>query len=194
MKKTIIAIVVMATLFATAYAATRSFTDVSTTDWFYNDVMNMADWNVIQGYPDGTFGPANNVNRAELSAMWNRYDTHVADKINQAVTNISLPSSTTSTQTSTELENMKVTIGNLYLALATTQVSLSANDFQAQFNNARFNDLGSSYPVNCSAFDLSKNLAKAYIARARDFTTVSTTEENNIVSGIDNYKNLCNSL
>jgi hypothetical protein len=60
-----------------AFAVTKTFSDVSTSDWFHDDVMNMVDWGVIEGYPDGTFGPANNVNRAELSAMWNRYDNRV---------------------------------------------------------------------------------------------------------------------
>ncbi len=61
----------------TAIAANITFSDVSTSDWFHNDVMNMVEWEVIQGHPDGTFKPADNVNRAELSAMWNRYDSRV---------------------------------------------------------------------------------------------------------------------
>jgi len=51
-----------------------SFPDVKSTDWFYKDVMNMVEWGVIKGNDDGTFKPQANVNRAELSAMWNRYD------------------------------------------------------------------------------------------------------------------------
>ena len=56
-----------------------SFPDVDSTDWFYDDVMSMVDWGVIQGNDDGTFKPENNVNRAELSAMWNRYDERVQE-------------------------------------------------------------------------------------------------------------------
>lgn len=55
----------------------KTFPDVSPTDWFYNDVNNMVAWDVIRGNDDGTFKPSANVNRAELSAMWNRYDQRV---------------------------------------------------------------------------------------------------------------------
>lgn len=61
------------------YAVKRSFPDVNQSDWFYNDVMSMVEWNVIQGNADGTFAPARNVNRAELSAMWNRYESHLKE-------------------------------------------------------------------------------------------------------------------
>ena len=54
-----------------------NFPDVKSTDWFYNDVNNMVDWGAIQGNTDGTFKPGNNVNRAELAAMWNRYNTYL---------------------------------------------------------------------------------------------------------------------
>jgi hypothetical protein len=57
--------------------ALKAFPDVKPTDWFYNDVNNMVSWGVIQGNDDGTFKPSGTVNRAELSAMWNRYDKRV---------------------------------------------------------------------------------------------------------------------
>lgn len=60
------------------FAAQMSFSDVKPTDWFYNDVQNMVSWDVIRGNPDGTFRPGATVNRAELSAMWNRYNAFVA--------------------------------------------------------------------------------------------------------------------
>ncbi|MGL5831014.1 MAG: DUF4352 domain-containing protein [Candidatus Altimarinota bacterium] len=62
------------------FAQTMGFPDVKSTDWFYHDVNNMVNWGVIQGNTDGTFKPGNNVNRAELSAMWNRYDKYLATK------------------------------------------------------------------------------------------------------------------
>lgn len=65
--------------FAGAQASKISFPDVNQSDWFYNDVMNMAEWGVIQGNSDGTFAPSKGVNRAELSAMWNRYENHLKD-------------------------------------------------------------------------------------------------------------------
>lgn len=63
-----------------ALSSTISFPDVKSTDWFYQDVMNMVNWDVIRGNDDGTFKPSNNVNRAELSAMWNRYDKYLDSK------------------------------------------------------------------------------------------------------------------
>lgn len=81
-------LVVVASLFASmvllfnfASAQTSiSFPDVKPTDWFYGDVMKMVEWDVIRGNGDGTFKPANNVNRAELSAMWNRYDKKIQNQ------------------------------------------------------------------------------------------------------------------
>jgi hypothetical protein len=58
-------------------SSSKVFSDVKPSNWFYNDVMTMADWGVINGNDDGTFRPASNVNRAELSAMFNRYDKKV---------------------------------------------------------------------------------------------------------------------
>jgi hypothetical protein len=83
MKKIIFAFFLGVTIMfaATVFALTTSFKDVSNTDWFYQDVMNMASWDVIRGYPDGSFGPENIVNRAELSAIINRYDKARLDKI-----------------------------------------------------------------------------------------------------------------
>lgn len=193
MKKAILAIIVFVVITTSVFAATTFFSDISTSDWFYSDVMNMAEWDVIQGYPDGTFQPANNVNRAELSAMWNRYDSHVTDKINVALVNL-VPTDTSSVQTEVDLSEIENVLGEIYWTFANKQVELSSYDFNMQFNNARFNDLGSSYPINCSSFDLSKNMASAYLDRARDFKDISVTEEYAILNDIDYYKDLCNSL
>lgn len=75
-----ILIIGIVTGFSLAQAVGTSFPDVKESDWFYEDVMNMVDWGVIRGNTDGTFAPDRNVNRAELSAMWNRYDKHVKDE------------------------------------------------------------------------------------------------------------------
>ncbi len=69
--------IALITLLSVGQVQAASFPDVKTSDWFYQDVMNMVEWGVIRGNDDGTFKPSNNVNRAELSAMWNRYDTKV---------------------------------------------------------------------------------------------------------------------
>lgn len=63
-------------------AITKQFSDVPPESWFYDAVMNMVDWDVIRGHDDGTFKPADNVNRAELSVMWNRYHNKVTSDIN----------------------------------------------------------------------------------------------------------------
>lgn len=57
------------------------FPDVPLDAWFEQDVRNMVEWDVIRGHDDGTFKPADNVNRAELSAMWNRYDVRVNELV-----------------------------------------------------------------------------------------------------------------
>jgi hypothetical protein len=46
-------------------AATRSYRDVSQNDWSYSYIMNASNRGWVQGYPDGTFRPANPVTRAE---------------------------------------------------------------------------------------------------------------------------------
>lgn len=79
MKKTIVSFVAGAALMltATVYAVNTTFNDVNQGDWFYNDVAKLAEWGVSEGYSDGTFKPGNNVTRAELAAMFNRYNEHV---------------------------------------------------------------------------------------------------------------------
>ena len=77
MKKLFLGLVLASLMTTIVGASVASFPDVKSTDWFYDDVMNMVDWGVIEGNDDGTFKPGNNVNRAELSAMWNRYDERV---------------------------------------------------------------------------------------------------------------------
>lgn len=58
-------------------ASSISFPDVPSSQWFYQDVVNMVEWGVITGNSDGTFAPERSVNRAELSAMWNRYNDYL---------------------------------------------------------------------------------------------------------------------
>jgi len=45
------------------------FGDVKSADWFYNFVETAFNSGVVSGYPDGTFGPAKNINRAEAAKM-----------------------------------------------------------------------------------------------------------------------------
>ncbi len=41
------------------------FSDVNTSDWFFKYVKTAYEQGIVNGYPDGTFKPANNVNRVE---------------------------------------------------------------------------------------------------------------------------------
>lgn len=70
----------LAFIIPVALGANMTFPDVNTSDWFYDDVNKMVDWGVIQGNEDGTFAPERNVNRAELSAMWTRYNDYVTQE------------------------------------------------------------------------------------------------------------------
>lgn len=44
----------------------NGFSDVKPGDWFYNDVMYLAEKGAISGYLDGTFRPNNTISRAEF--------------------------------------------------------------------------------------------------------------------------------
>jgi len=57
------------------------FTDEDSFEsWYQNSVYDLAEAGVINGYSDGSFGPANNVNRAELSVILDRYESGVVRK------------------------------------------------------------------------------------------------------------------
>lgn len=45
------------------------FSDVPADRWSYENVETLYNWSVIDGYADKTFGPAKNINRAEISKM-----------------------------------------------------------------------------------------------------------------------------
>ncbi|MCH4890446.1 S-layer homology domain-containing protein [Acidaminobacter sp. JC074] len=45
------------------------FSDVNEDDWFYDAVMTMSQYDIISGYPDGTFKPQNPVKREEFATM-----------------------------------------------------------------------------------------------------------------------------
>jgi len=42
------------------------FSDLSDEDWYFEDVINLYSYGAVDGNPDGTFAPANNINRAEF--------------------------------------------------------------------------------------------------------------------------------
>lgn len=46
-----------------------SFPDVGVTSWSYEFVETLYAWSVIDGYPDGSYGPDRNINRAEIAKI-----------------------------------------------------------------------------------------------------------------------------
>jgi hypothetical protein len=52
--------------------ASSIFSDVSGNEWFAGNLTNVSEKGIVKGYPDGTFKPSNNVNRAELVAIIDR--------------------------------------------------------------------------------------------------------------------------
>ncbi|MFT7183746.1 MAG: hypothetical protein ACI9QC_000068 [Oceanicoccus sp.] len=83
MKKILYFVVgVILSLGTTALAATHVFTDQDVfDDWYEESVMNMYEEGIILGYSDGSFGPSNNVNRAELAVILDRFDASVDESI-----------------------------------------------------------------------------------------------------------------
>lgn len=78
MKKTLILILVGTLLGSTvAFAAVKMFSDVPSNTWYSEAVTNLANKGIITGYPDGTFGPTKNVNRAELAVILDRFIEYV---------------------------------------------------------------------------------------------------------------------
>ena len=61
-------------LFGTSvtFASTHFFTDIPANVWFSSAVESLSNKGIISGYPNGTFGPTNNVNRAELAVILDR--------------------------------------------------------------------------------------------------------------------------
>lgn len=65
------------------FAQTTSFPDVKPSDWFYQYVMNIKSWGIINGTGAGTFDPSGTINRAQFSKMISLYDERVDEKIAQ---------------------------------------------------------------------------------------------------------------
>ena len=59
-KKTII-ISILAALFISGISFGLSFTDINSNNWFYDDVMDLTNRGVVNGFDDGTFRPDDSV-------------------------------------------------------------------------------------------------------------------------------------
>ena len=52
-----------------ALATNMNFSDVNTSDWYYQTVMNMVDFGLVDGYNDGTFKPNQSISRIEFTKI-----------------------------------------------------------------------------------------------------------------------------
>ncbi len=50
-----------------------AFPDVSPEAWYYEQVQTLAQLHAVNGYPDGTFGPSRNINRAEFVTILSQF-------------------------------------------------------------------------------------------------------------------------
>ena len=73
MKKTLVlltAIIILIFSFSESiYASEVNFTDVSQNNWFYKNLQELAQKDIVGGYPDGTFKPDNNLKFEEFIKM-----------------------------------------------------------------------------------------------------------------------------
>ena len=58
---------------ASAESSVEKFPDVTKVDWFYHQVMWAYENNIVTGYPEGNFGPNDDVTRQQLAAILYRY-------------------------------------------------------------------------------------------------------------------------
>ena len=56
------------------------FSDVTSSDWFYDQVVGAVQYGWITGYTDGTFRPEATITRAEVTAITNRLLDWAADE------------------------------------------------------------------------------------------------------------------
>lgn len=60
-----------------------SFKDVNGEQWYSNEVGYMEKYNIISGYPDGTFGGERSITRAEFATIVTRFDEFTSDLSNE---------------------------------------------------------------------------------------------------------------
>ena len=57
--------------------AVGTFSDVPESNPFYDEIEGGAENGIIEGFPDGTFRPSNNVTRHEVAAFMARYNNSI---------------------------------------------------------------------------------------------------------------------
>ncbi|MFC1647491.1 S-layer homology domain-containing protein [Patescibacteria group bacterium] len=177
------------------YAVVSSFPDVPTDEWFYEDVMTLASWDVIRGYPDGYFRPGDYANRAEVSAIINRYDKKVGEKIDTAfgdLINSEEFANAVNDIYSESVVYLEEDLGELYYGLALGMVDSAAMYYNHVWNEAIFK--GYEFDVSCDKFDPIRANAVNYLDEAKKYIGISPNEEENILDEIDNYKDMCEQL
>jgi hypothetical protein len=97
----------LVTLSATAFAATVVFTDQGSFvgSWFEDAAVSMNQKGIITGYEDGSFGPSNNVTRAELTVMLDRYDDYIQGVMNSNASNSTTGNAVTLSQIDDIIDN-----------------------------------------------------------------------------------------
>lgn len=65
--KKILALAALAALSGISAHAANPFSDVSTSDWAYQAVVDLSDQGIVEGYPDGTFKGEKNITRYEMA-------------------------------------------------------------------------------------------------------------------------------
>lgn len=81
MKKITAVLIGIVLTIGVALTAHGVFTDQNQFDsWYQDAVLMMHTIGVINGYPDGSFKPENNVNRAELAVMFKKYNQYSNDQ------------------------------------------------------------------------------------------------------------------
>jgi hypothetical protein len=53
------------------------YNDVTEDDWFYEEVISLAEEGYAYGYPDGSFRPNNNITRAETAKLITKADSFI---------------------------------------------------------------------------------------------------------------------
>lgn len=71
-----------------AYAAVTSFSDVPADYWAYASITKLASQGIIQGRADGTFGPDQNITRAQAATMFDREQQYLAEQAAAPLANI----------------------------------------------------------------------------------------------------------
>ena len=68
MKKSIVLLlVVLVVVLSCSFVLAKSFSDVAKDHWAYPVISSMAEKSIVNGYPDGTFGPNKAVTRAPIN-------------------------------------------------------------------------------------------------------------------------------